>query len=189
MMKVVGIVLPQGLGGDVKNTDWTQKHLEPDHHPPADEELLLEKIGKTPPLETCDSSGCGASNESVDTTPCAPYVMTGDVSTIQNSTYVPFSVSTTTKESIEKNTAGYVVAGNFQESCDSSDCISGHESVTPCAPYVLTGDVPKVPNTGYVPYAVSTTESAEKNTGYVVAGSKNMFIPDLLPRRKTIKED
>lgn len=226
MMKMVGIVLPQGLGGDVttlKNTEWTQKHSETDHHPPADEELLLNRISKTTVSETGDTSSCislgasgtgtgtctisdSGSNEKESITPCTPYVLTGDVPKVQNSGYVPFSVSGT--ESIEKNAAGYVVAGNLQRPCDSGDgdgegegegYIDGDgesddtDQCSSFAPYVMTGDVPKVPmpNPGYVPFTTNAPEPPEKQqTGYVVAGNKSsIFIPDILQRHKSIKED
>lgn len=64
MMKVVEIVLPQGLGDGVsnlKNTDWTQKRPEPDHHP-SDEVHLLQTIGES--RRNGDSSGCVSGQES-----------------------------------------------------------------------------------------------------------------------------
>lgn len=162
-MKVVEIVLPPGLVADVttlKNPEWNQKHAEPDHPPPADEELLLEKMGKTQPTESYEWSGCVQDHESVKS--CAPYVMTGDVPKVPDGQYMPFSVSST--ESSEKNT-GYVVAGNYQESSFSGDCVSDQESVATCGPYVMTGDVPKVPNPGYV------------MTGDVVKGPSPGYVP------------
>lgn len=54
------------------------------------------------------------------------------------------------------------------------------DSAPASTPYVLTGDVSKSANPGYIPF--SSAEPVEKNTGYVVAGSKSMLMPDLLQR-------
>lgn len=59
----------------------------------------------------------------------------------------------------------------------------------PCdsAPYVMTGDVPKIaPTPGYVPFGASDP-SEKNNAGYVVAGNKSMLIPDLLLQQQQEK--
>lgn len=207
MMKVVEIVLPQGLGGDVatiKNQDWTQKRPEPDHHPSADEELLLEKVGESR-HQSGDSSGCVSGHESVASSgESASHVSSGSDSgmeqprtpsagelrqrTIRNTMpkdYVLMPTDTTGSAGWSgkgPTSSDYCILGNDPASSNSGQSEQNIPYIT-CdsgAPYVMTGDIPKVPNPGYVPF--SATDPAEKNTGYVIAGNKSMLIPDLLPR-------
>lgn len=201
MMRDIDIVLPKGLGGDVatlKNTDWPQKHPEPDHHPPADEELLLEKIGER---GQGDSSGCVSGHESVTSAESGSHISSvSDSGTEQPNTSSTSELrqrmphSTLPKDYVLMPTDNSAWTGKAPASSDycilgvdpaSSNSGQSEHSIPyiPCdsnTPYVMTGDVAKTPNPGYVPF--STSGPAEKNTSYVVAGNKNMLIPDLLPR-------
>lgn len=52
------------------------------------------------------------------------------------------------------------------------------DASTQPSPYVVTGDVNKPSNSGYVP--LNSAEAIEKNPGYVMAGNKGMAVPDLM---------
>lgn len=197
MMKKVEIVLPSGFGRDLttlKNTEWTQKHSEPDHHPSADEESLL---GKKPESLHGDSSGCVSGHGSVTSCgesgshissasdsgteqPKTPPVSEHTLHSTLPKDYVAMpsdnSGSTTLWSRKGQTSSDYCILGvdspaskseNSEQTIPYNACDSG-------APYVMRGDVVKVSNPGYVP--------VEKNTSYVVAGNKKMVIPDLLPR-------
>lgn len=64
-MKEVEVVLPKGLEMTKPGWDLTTKHQpEPENRPPADEELLLDKISETK-HHSGDSSGCSSAHDSV----------------------------------------------------------------------------------------------------------------------------
>lgn len=49
---------------------------------------------------------------------------------------------------------------------------------TQSSPYVVTGELNKPSNSGYVP--LNSVEANEKNPAYVMAGNKGMIVPDLM---------
>ncbi|KAK9889376.1 hypothetical protein WA026_004652 [Henosepilachna vigintioctopunctata] len=228
-MRDVGVKLPQGLQGEVIETDinltnWQKPRIEEDHHSADDEEQLLMKKNEGSPNLNGDSSGCSSAHDSVtcsvdttsnlssstsdsgteqprtpsseDLTALAvtnslrqrnirpvnkPYVAlpldscnTGVKLTLKN--YCVLGVDPNINSDITSSYTSLPVLSNDRPGYDSTE-------VPQSPPYVLTGELVKTANPGYVPFKVNIPRdtAVTKNPAYVVAGSKDILSPVPLP--------
>lgn len=208
-MKEVEVVLPKGLEMTKPGWDITKHQPETERQPPADEQLLLDKISETK-HHSGDSSGCSSAQGSVtssidsgshisstsDSGTEHPRTPSGELrqrtvaprSSLKEYNYMPTdNVSTEVWAAKNPPPGNYCVLGvdpnlptdhstlvlpddlkNMQYiSCDTAP---------DSAPYVITGEITKPVNPGYVPY--DNPPYVEKNPGYVVAGNKTLVIPE-----------
>lgn len=212
-MKAVEVVLPKGLELSKPGWDLPKHPPEPDRKPPADEELLLDKISEAKHRSAGssggDSSGCSSAHESVtssidsgshisstsDSGTEHPRSPSGELRlrTVapRKDYYTPTDNAGTQAWAAKNPPPGsYCVLGVDPNLPSDSTAVLPDDAkniqyiscdVAPAAaPYVVTGEVTKPANPGYVPY--NNSEHLDKSTGYVVAGNKTMLMPDLLQR-------
>ncbi|KAJ3639518.1 hypothetical protein Zmor_002874 [Zophobas morio] len=172
IMQDVEVKLPPGLAPVVADhtlVPWsTEKHQESrTPHSPPDEELLLVKMSEGRNFSG-DSSGCSSGHESV-------------TSSLESGTHISSSADSGTEQPGNYCALGVnpkvVDSSYIPVTVDAKEPYKRCDDLSDSSPYVMTGEAVKTINPGYIPF--NQTEPIEKNSGYVVAGIKNVngYIP------------
>lgn len=204
-MRDVEVKLPPGLTSGVEVNWPTEKNEDKCHiDSPPDEQSLLDK-NETEMKRIDDSSGCSSGHESVTSS----LETTTHLSSSDSGTEQPRSSSSEEmrRHSLRQRNVGaktgYLPFTDVSKPTQAgSYCQLGVDptaNIEPSDPYVQAGsvvkkdletpnqslpayimsDLIKTPNPSYVPFDSGLIDS-KKNPGYVIAGRKDVLVPELI---------